>query len=201
MNKRRGAAIAALIAVFLAVGTAFAASPSLVPSVFSGSDSSAHASAGAAALATRAEAIEALETVAATESAEPSTSAEVMPSAAELARVLDDLKIAGIPATADELQMLASKVGLGNAVRILAFANASGKSPDEILAMFQSGEGWGRIASDLNLTIDPGIGGIMSGGRHETLPSGSPVPSSTPVSSGTPLVTPTPEVTATAAAS
>jgi hypothetical protein len=162
MTFRRGAVFAALIATLLAVGTAFAASPTLVPS-FSGHSHAPDSSASAKA-SEKAEASEASEDSKAPEASE---AADASPGAGELARVLDDLKLAGIPATADELQALAAKVGLGGAVRVLAFANASGKSPDDILAMFQSGKGWGEIARELDLTIGPGIGGIMSQGQGQ----------------------------------
>jgi hypothetical protein len=171
MQIRRGAVIGAAIATFMAVGTAFAAAPTLVPGIVGPSvDASQPAASGSA---------EATETVMASESAEAS------PTAAQLARVLDDLTIAGVPATADELQKLADEVGLGNAVRIFAFANASGKTTDEILAMFQGGEGWGQIAKDLGLTIGPGIGGIMNGGHGQGGNGGAnstnhPVPSHRP---------------------
>ena len=58
---------------------------------------------------------------------------------------------------------MAAKVGVGGAVRVFAFANASGKSSTDILAMFQGGKGWGEIAHALGL--HPGIGSIMSGGH------------------------------------
>jgi hypothetical protein len=62
-----------------------------------------------------------------------------------------------------DFKALAAKVGVGGAVRVLAFAKASGKSTAEILAMFQGGKGWGEIAHALGL--HPGIGWIMSGGH------------------------------------
>jgi hypothetical protein len=86
------------------------------------------------------------------------------PSADELARVVDKLKAVGITATASDLSDLSAKVGLGGAVRVYAFAHASGKTPAEILAMFQAGKGWGEIDHELNLSIGPGIGSIMGNG-------------------------------------
>jgi hypothetical protein len=157
MKIRRGAIIGAVMATFMAVGTAFAAAPSLVPGLV-----------GPSVEATQSAAIgspEASGSAAATETATARESADASPTAAQLARVLDDLTTAGIPATSDELQKLAGEVGLGNAVRIFAFADASGKTTDEILALFQAGKGWGQIVKDLGLTIGPGIGGIMSGGH------------------------------------
>ena len=64
-------------------------------------------------------------------------------------------------ATGPEFKALAAKVG--GAVRVAAFAKASGKSTADILAMFQGGKGWGEIAHTLGL--HPGIGWIMSGGH------------------------------------
>jgi hypothetical protein len=60
---------------------------------------------------------------------------------------------------------LAAKVGVGGAVRTLAFAQASGKTPAQIVAMKESGKGWGGIVHELGLSIGPGIGWIMSGGH------------------------------------
>jgi len=64
-----------------------------------------------------------------------------------------------------EFKALAAKVGVGGAVRVLAFAfaKASGMSTTDLLAMFQGGKGWGEIAHTLGL--HPGIGWIMSGGH------------------------------------
>jgi len=60
---------------------------------------------------------------------------------------------------------LAAKVGVGGAVRTLAFAKASGKTPDQIVAMFEDGKGWGEIDHELGLSIGPGIGWIMRSGH------------------------------------
>jgi hypothetical protein len=85
------------------------------------------------------------------------------PSAANLARVVEKLAAHGITTTADQLAALAAKVGLGGAVRVLVFADASGQTPAEILATFDSGKGWGVIAKELGL--HPGIGSIMGNGK------------------------------------
>jgi hypothetical protein len=98
------------------------------------------------------------------EGAEAPEGSEGPPSADELARIVANLKGAGITATAAELTDLSAKVGLGGAVRVYAFAHASGKTPAEILAMFQGGKGWGEIDHELNLSIGPGIGWIMGNG-------------------------------------
>ena len=87
------------------------------------------------------------------------------------ARLLDLLSTAGIDGvTADQLTALAAKYGVGGAVRLEAWATASGKSVAEVGAMVDSGKGWGAIAQELNdanasLNLSPGIGWIMSGGH------------------------------------
>jgi hypothetical protein len=100
----------------------------------------------------------------ASEGAEAPDGSEGPPSADELARIVTKLKAVGIDATAGELADLSAKIGLGGAVRVYAFAHASGKTPAEILAMFQGGKGWGEIDHELNLSIGPGIGWIMGNG-------------------------------------
>lgn len=89
------------------------------------------------------------------------------PSPENLARIVTLLGAAGITTTADELAALAAKVGVGGAVRVLRFAQASGKSPTEILALFESGKGWGVIARELNLDIGPGNGSVMGKGHGQ----------------------------------
>jgi hypothetical protein len=85
-------------------------------------------------------------------------------------QLVDLLAAAGITATADELKALAAKYGVGGAVRLEAWAKATGKSVDELGAMFDSGMGWGAIAKQLeaddsSLHLSPGIGGIMGHGH------------------------------------
>lgn len=87
------------------------------------------------------------------------------PSPAQVDRVVSRLADAGISTTASEVQALAAKVGVGGAVRVLAFAHASGKTPTQILAMFEGGMGWGQIDRQLHLSIGPGIGWIMGHGH------------------------------------
>ena len=86
------------------------------------------------------------------------------------AKLVDLLATAGITATADELKALAAKYGVGGAVRLEAWAKATGKSVDELGAMFDSGTGWGAIAKQLeaddpSLSLSPGIGWIMGHGH------------------------------------
>ena len=92
---------------------------------------------------------------------------EVPPSADEVARIVGKLKDAGITATAAQVTDLAGKAGVGGAVRVFAFAQASGKTPAQILAMRQAGKGWGQIKHELNLSIGPGIGWIMGNGHGQ----------------------------------
>jgi hypothetical protein len=85
-------------------------------------------------------------------------------------QLVDLLAAAGITATADELKALAAKFGVGGAVRLEAWAKATGKSVDELGAMFDSGMGWGAIAKQLeaddsSLNLSPGIGWIMGHGH------------------------------------
>jgi hypothetical protein len=90
---------------------------------------------------------------------------EAPPSADELAHAVDRLAAHGITATAEQLSDLAATYGLGGAVRLLAWADATGKSVDELRALRDDGAGWGTLAHDLG--ISPGIGWIMgNGGGH-----------------------------------
>lgn len=84
--------------------------------------------------------------------------------------LVDLLKAAGITATAAELKTLAAKYGVGGAVRLEAWADASGKSVSDLAAMFDGGMGWGAIAHKLeaansSLHLSPGIGWIMGHGH------------------------------------
>jgi hypothetical protein len=101
----------------------------------------------------------------ASEAPERAETPEAPPSDAEIADFVGRLKAAGITTTAAEFKALAAKVGVGGAVRTLAFAHASGKTPAAILAMFEGGKGWGRIDHELGLSIGPGIGWIMRNGH------------------------------------
>ena len=78
-------------------------------------------------------------------------------------RVVELLGNAGIDTDSTEIESLAADHGMGGAIRILAFANAAGVDPSEIISMRDDGMGWGQIARDLDLDIGPGLGWIMSG--------------------------------------
>ncbi len=74
------------------------------------------------------------------------------------------LGAAGITTNAADFGAIAEEVGVGGAVRVFVFADASGKAPADIEAMFLAGTGWGEIARQLDLAIGPGIGSIMGNG-------------------------------------
>jgi len=99
------------------------------------------------------------------EKAEQADEADGAPSPANLERIAAALAAAGITTTPEELAALADKVGVGGAVRVLRFAKASGKTPAEILALFEAGKGWGVIARELKLDIGPGNGSVMGHGK------------------------------------
>jgi hypothetical protein len=101
----------------------------------------------------------------ASEAPEQAETSEAPPTDAEIADFVGRLKAAGITATAAAFKAMAAKVGVGGAVRTMAFAQASGKTPAQIVAMFEGGKGWGEIDHELGLSIGPGIGWIMSGGH------------------------------------
>lgn len=85
----------------------------------------------------------------------------------------DRLSEAGIEADAAELDELAARYGVGGAVRLYAWADATGMTVDEIAAL-RDGDGqpvgWGRIAKDLG--VHPGIGSIMGRGNAPDEPPG-----------------------------
>jgi hypothetical protein len=89
---------------------------------------------------------------------------ETPPSAADLGHAVDRLGEAGIQATSDQLQSLAADYGLGGAVRLLAWADATGMSLADLRAMRDDGAGWGQMAADLG--VSPGIGSIMGNGAE-----------------------------------
>lgn len=80
-----------------------------------------------------------------------------------VALAVTKLQIAGITTTPQVVRELAAKYGLGGAVRIITWANASGKTVNEIAALREAGKGWGQIAKEFGLS--PGVGPIMNGGH------------------------------------
>jgi hypothetical protein len=85
----------------------------------------------------------------------------------ELAHAMARLDASGIETTKDELSALAADYGLGGAIRLLAWADATGMSLEELRAMRDDGAGWGQMAKDLPGAPNPGIGTIMGqSGEH-----------------------------------
>lgn len=76
-----------------------------------------------------------------------------------LDRISDDT---GVPVATLEAQRAATSFGYGELEKANLLANASGSSFDEIVAMRQSGQGWGRIARDLGLNL----GKVVSNARR-----------------------------------
>jgi len=99
------------------------------------------------------------------EKADDTETAEGSPSPANLARIVERLAASGITTTADDLAALAAKVGVGGAMRVLRFADESGKTTADIIGMFEGGMGWGEIARELKLDIGPGNGSVMGKGQ------------------------------------
>jgi hypothetical protein len=96
-----------------------------------------------------------------------------------LDRIVSALGDQGIDTDADTVRGLAENYGVGGAVRILVWADASGKDPSEIGDLFDSGMGWGEIAhqlieGDASLDLSPGIGKIMSNGHAHGGGTGAP---------------------------
>jgi len=79
----------------------------------------------------------------------------------------------GIETDPAKFDDLAARYGVGGAVRLYAWADASGMTVDEIAAL-RDGDGqpvgWGRIAKDLG--VHPGIGSIMGRGNAPDEPPG-----------------------------
>ena len=189
IRSTAGRGLLALVVLLLATGTAFAIDPSGSPSA--SPDASASEATSPEATATPVPSVsesvapstppvrnpdtkaspEPSESPATSEPSETpdesneSDESDGPPSADKVADIVGRLKAAGITATADQIQDLAAKVGVGGAVRVMAFAQASGKTPAQILAMFESGKGWGQIDHELGLSIGPGIGWIMGHGH------------------------------------
>lgn len=96
---------------------------------------------------------------------------ETPPTAEDLAHAGDRLEAAGLEVDDALLSELASAYGVGGAVRLVAWSDATG---EEIATLRQmrdgdgtdgSGMGWGQMARELG--VHPGIGSIMgNGGGH-----------------------------------
>jgi hypothetical protein len=97
-------------------------------------------------------------------------SADGAPSDKLLGRLVDRLADAGIDSDAETLAALAADYGVGGAVRLVTWADASGMDASELAAMFDSGLGWGAIAHQLmeddpSLDLSPGIGWVIGKGH------------------------------------
>jgi hypothetical protein len=102
-----------------------------------------------------------------TSSHEPEVDAP--PTAEELAHAKSRLEASEIVVDEATLADLATRYGLGGAVRLYAWSSETGREIEELAAMFDAGTGWGRIAKDLG--VHPGIGSIMgNGGGQEKAP-------------------------------
>lgn len=178
LNPWRLLAVVAVLA--LAAGTALASSPSPSPAQSASTSPSGALATGPASAASHSpeasevpEASDAPEASDQPDAPEAAGAPDSAPSAADIADIVGKLKAAGISTTASAFGSLAAQVGVGGAVRTLAFAHASGKTPAQIVAMFLGGKGWGQIDHELGLSIGPGIGWIMGGGHGQGKP-GSP---------------------------
>ena len=91
-----------------------------------------------------------------------------------VAHALERLGAAGIP-TDDNFAAVAEQYGVGGAVRLYAWADATGMTVDEIVDLRDGdGEGppvgWGVLAKELE--VHPGIGSIMGRGHGPDGPPG-----------------------------
>jgi hypothetical protein len=89
-----------------------------------------------------------------------------------VSHALERLSESGIAVSESELSELAAAYGVGGAVRLVAWADASGMSVAELRAMRDEGRGWGEIAREHDL--HPGIGSIMGRGSSNSAAGGPP---------------------------
>lgn len=92
------------------------------------------------------------------------------PSEDLLDRLVERLADSGIETDAATLGELAADYGVGGAVRLVVWADATGMDVSELAAMFDSGMGWGKIAHELmdgdaSLDLHPGIGSVIGRGH------------------------------------
>ena len=102
------------------------------------------------------------EPLAASQAPKESESPEAPLTDADATTFVDRLHAAGIATSVAAFRALAAKYGAGGAVRLMAWAKATGKTTADIAKMRDGGMGWGQIAHALHQS--PGIGGIMGGG-------------------------------------
>ena len=100
---------------------------------------------------------------------EPEDADNGAPSGQLLAMLHERLTTAGLDTDDATLTALIEANGVGGAIRLLAWADATGTSVEDLQQMRDDGAGWGQIAqqldSDGSLGLSPGIGVIMSGGH------------------------------------
>lgn len=95
---------------------------------------------------------------------------ETPPTAEEIAHAADRLREKQIPFEDAALNDLATRFGLGGAVRILAWSNGDAELQAEIIRLREGdgteegAMGWGRIVRELDLGVNPGLGSIMGNG-------------------------------------
>jgi hypothetical protein len=97
-----------------------------------------------------------------------SPESEAAPSVEDLAHARDRLAASDITVDEAVFNDLATRYGVGGAVRIYAWSTEKTKPIAEITAMRDgdattAGMGWGQIAKELD--VHPGIGSIMGGGK------------------------------------
>jgi len=103
--------------------------------------------------------------------AAPEDENEGPPTAEDVAHAGERLAANGFEVSDDALTELASKYGVGGAVRIVAWSEADPDRMADLRVMRDgdgtegSGMGWGQIAKELK--VHPGIGSIMGKGGDE----------------------------------
>jgi hypothetical protein len=80
---------------------------------------------------------------------------------AVLTRISDET---GVPVDTSQAERASTGLGYGELENAHLLANVSGQSFDDILAMHQAGEGWGKIAHDNGLNL----GRIVSDAHRST---------------------------------
>lgn len=103
--------------------------------------------------------------------------AEGSPDPAAVSHAAERLAASGIDVEEAVIDDLAATYGVGGAVRLAAWADASGRDVDDLRSMRDGGAGWGQMARELGL--HPGIGSIMGhgsgvGGEHPGPPERTP---------------------------
>ena len=99
------------------------------------------------------------------ESAEPQEQQdEAPPTEEDVAHAVERLLAKGFSTDAAALAALAAEHGVGGAVRLVAWADETGMSVDELVAMRADGMGWGLMARELD--VHPGLGSIMGNGGN-----------------------------------